>query len=53
MVELIDTVLDNASRHLDLLTGKTDEGREDYEAVLSAAADKVYKMTLGMPLNRW
>ena len=53
MVELIDTVLDNASRHLDLLTGKTDEGREDYEAVLSAAADKVHKMTLGMPLNRW
>ena len=53
MVELIDTVLDNASRHLDFLTGKTDEGREDYEAVLSAAADKVHKMTLGMPLNRW
>lgn len=53
MVELIDTVLDNASRHLDFLTGKTSEGREDYEAVLSAAADKVHKMTLGMPLNRW
>ena len=53
MVELIDTVLDNASRHLDFLTGETDEGREDYEAVLSAAADKVHKMTLGMPLNRW
>ncbi len=53
MVELIDTVLDNAARHLDLLTGKTENGRDDYEAVLTAAADKVHKMTLGMPLNRW
>ena len=53
MVELIDTVLDNAARHLDLLAGKTEEGRSDYESVLSAAADKVHKMTHGMPLNRW
>ena len=53
MVELIDTVLDNAARHLDLIAGKTDEGRSDYESVLSAAADKVHKMTHGMPLNRW
>ena len=53
MVELIDTVLDNAARHLDLLAGRTEEGRSDYESVLSAAADKVHKMTLGMPLNRW
>ena len=53
MVELIDTVLDNAARHIDLLAGKTEEGRSDYESVLSAAADKVHKMTHGMPLNRW
>ena len=53
MVELIDTVLDNAARHLDLLAGRTEEGRSDYESVLNSAADKVHKMTLGMPLNRW
>ena len=53
MVELIDSVLTNADRHLDLIAGKTEEGREEYEAVLTAAADKVHKMTLGMPLNRW
>ncbi len=53
MVELIDTVLDNAARHLGLLAGRTEEGRSDYESVLNSAADKVHKMTLGMPLNRW
>ncbi len=53
MADTIDSVLDNAARHLDLIAGKTEEGRSDYEAVLHAAADKVHKMTHGMPLNRW
>lgn len=53
MTELIDTVLTNADKHLDLIAGKTEEGREDYEATLAAVRDKVHKMTLGMPLNKW
>ncbi len=53
MADTIDSVLDNAARHLDLIAGKTEEGRSDYETVLHAAADKVHKMTHGMPLNRW
>ncbi len=53
MVELIDAVLDNAARHLDLVSGKSDAGRSDYEGLLSAARDRVHKVTLGMPLNRW
>ncbi|MGN0190308.1 MAG: serine hydroxymethyltransferase, partial [Candidatus Cryptobacteroides sp.] len=53
MTELIDTVLTNADKHLDLISGKTEEGRENYEATLAAVRDKVHKMTLGMPLNKW
>lgn len=53
MTELIDTVLVNADKHLDLISGKTEEGRDEYEGCLAAVRDKVHKMTLGMPLNRW
>ena len=53
MTELIDTVLANADKHLDLISGKTEEGREDYETTLATVRDKVHKMTLGMPLNKW
>ena len=53
MTELIDTVLANADKHLDLIAGKTEEGREDYETTLASVRDKVHKMTLGMPLNKW
>ena len=53
MSELIDTVLANADKHLDLIAGKTEEGREDYETTLASVRDKVHKMTLGMPLNKW
>ncbi len=53
IAETIDSVLDNAARHLDLVAGKTEEGRSDYETILRTAADKVHKMTHGMPLNRW
>ena len=53
MTELIETVLANADKHLDLIAGKTEEGREDYETTLASVRDKVHKMTLGMPLNKW
>ena len=53
MTELIDTVLANADKHLDLIAGKTEEGREDYETTLASVRDKVHNMTLGMPLNKW
>ena len=53
MTELIDTVLANADKHMDLIAGKTEEGREDYETTLASVRDKVHKMTLGMPLNKW
>ena len=53
MTELIDTVLAHADKHLDLIAGKTEEGREDYETTLASVRDKVHKMTLGMPLNKW
>ncbi|MCI6318209.1 MAG: serine hydroxymethyltransferase [Candidatus Cryptobacteroides sp.] len=53
MTELIDTVLANADKHLDLIAGKAEEGREDYETTLASVRDKVHKMTLGMPLNKW
>ena len=53
MTELIDTVLANADKHLDLIAGKTEEGREDYETTLASVRDKVHKMTLGMPRNKW
>src|SRR5574344_711775 len=36
MTELIDTVLANADKHLDLIAGKTEEGREDYETTLAS-----------------
>lgn len=53
MADVIDAVLTNADRHLDLISGKTEEGRAEYESAIAAAAEKVHKMTLGMPLNRW
>ena len=53
IVELIDTVLRNASDHLDLLQGKTEEGREAYEAVLAQVLEQVHMKTSGMPLNKY
>jgi glycine hydroxymethyltransferase len=53
IVNLIDTVLKNAEKHLDLISGKTEEGREEYEAVLTAVKKQVRMKTNGMPLNRY
>jgi len=52
-VELIDKALTNTNAHLDLVTGKTEEGREDYENKIAAIRRQVNMMTKGMPLNRY
>lgn len=49
----IDTVLSNASAHLDLIAGKTEEGREEYEKVIAAVKAQVRMKTNGMPLNKY
>ena len=53
IVELIDKVLANAAANLDLIAGKTEDGREAYEAVLANVRQEVRMKTTGMPLNRW
>ncbi|MGM9762969.1 MAG: serine hydroxymethyltransferase [Candidatus Cryptobacteroides sp.] len=49
----IDTVLANAAAHLDLIAGKTEEGREEYEKVIAAVKAQVRMKTNGMPLNKY
>ncbi len=53
IVALIDEVLANAARHLDLIAGTTEEGRAEYEAVLANVRKQVRMRTNGMPLNRY
>ncbi|MCQ2145747.1 MAG: serine hydroxymethyltransferase [Bacteroidales bacterium] len=53
IVCLIDQVLANAAAHLDLIAGKTEEGREEYEAVIAEVRRKVRMKTNGMPLNKY
>lgn len=53
IVDMIDTVLSNAAKHLDLIAGKTEEGREEYENVIAAVKRQVRMKTAGMPLNRY
>ena len=53
IVNLIDTVLTAASQNLDLIAGKTEEGREAYEEVLAGVRKQVRMKTNGMPLNRY
>ena len=53
IVNLIDKVLTNAAANLDLIAGKTEEGREAYEEVLSSVRKQVRMKTNGMPLNRY
>ena len=53
IVNLIDMVLNNAASHLDLIAGKTEEGREEYEEVLTAVRRQVRMKVTGMPLNRY
>lgn len=53
IVDMIDAILTNAAKHLDLIAGKTEEGREEYEAVIAAVKKQVRMKTAGMPLNRY
>ena len=53
VVNLIDQVLANAAANLDLIAGKTEEGREAYEETLANVRKQVRMKTTGMPLNRW
>lgn len=53
IVDMIDVVLTNASKHLDLIAGKTEEGREEYEAVIATIKKQVRMKTAGMPLNKY
>ena len=53
IVNLIDMVLTNAANHLELIKGTTEEGREEYEAVIDQVKKQVRMKTNGMPLNRY
>ena len=53
IVNLIDMVLTNAANHLELIKGTTEEGREEYEAVIDHVKKQVRMKTNGMPLNRY
>lgn len=53
IVGLIDTVLTNAAEHLDLIAGKTEEGKEQYEEVLANVRRQVRMKVTGMPLNKY
>lgn len=50
---MIDEVLENAASHLDLIAGKTDEDRENYEKVIATVKSQVRMKTNGMPLNKY
>ena len=53
IVNLIDIILNNAANNLDLISGKTEEGREAYEEVLETVKKQGRMKTYGMPLNRY
>lgn len=53
IVNMIDAVLSNAAGHLDLIAGKTEEGRKEYEEVIANVRKQVRMKTNGMPLNRY
>lgn len=53
IVDLMDTVLTSAAAHLDFVTGKSEEGKAEHEAVLESVRKKVRMKMSGMPLNRW
>ena len=53
IVELIDTVLNAVAKYADVVNGVTEEGKDEYEAVLAGVRQKVHYMTAGRPLNRY
>ena len=53
IVSLIDTVLTSAAAHLGYVTGKSEEGKEEHEAVLESVRKQVRMKMNGLPLNRY
>jgi glycine hydroxymethyltransferase len=53
IVNLIDMILKNAAEHLALIEGKTEDGRDSYEEVITAVKKQVRMKPNGMPLNRY
>lgn len=53
IVSLIDTVLTSAAAHLDYVTGKSEEGKEEHESVLESVRKQVRMKMNGLPLNRY
>lgn len=53
IVSLIDTVLTSAAAHLDYVSGKSEEGKEEHETVLANVRKQVRMKMNGMPLNKY
>ena len=53
IVNLIDTVLTSAAAHIDYVSGKSEEGREEHDAVLANVRKQVRMKMNGMPLNKY
>ena len=53
IVELIDTVLSAVAQYADVVNGVTEEGAEEYKAVLENVKRKVHNLTAGRPLNNY
>ena len=53
IVELIDTVLSAVAKYADVVNGVTEEGAEEYKAVLENVKRKVHNLTAGRPLNNY
>ncbi|MCI6525926.1 MAG: serine hydroxymethyltransferase [Bacteroidales bacterium] len=53
IVELIDTVLSAVAKYADVVNGVTEEGAEEYKAVLENVKRTVHNLTAGRPLNNY
>ena len=53
IVELIDTVLSAVAKYADVVNGVTEEGAEEYKAVLENVKRKVHNLTAGRPLTNY
>ena len=53
IVELIDTVLSAVAKYADVVNGVTEEGAEEYKAVLENVKRKVHNLTAGRPVNNY
>lgn len=53
IVEMIDTILENANNHLNIVNGIDENGKDAYEECIATVKEKVRMKTHGMPLNKW